>query len=797
MSKSIITTFFFFLAFSCLQAQNPTWTGGIAKILYANCTSCHHTGGIAPFSLLTYQDASLNAFGIANAVTSTMPPWNADPNYKRYAHERVLSTVDINKIQQWVSNGAPSGDLRFAPPAPTYSNGSQLGTVNLSLQIPTYTITSNNDVYRNFVLPSGLSQVNFATAIEVLPGNPSIVHHVLVFQDSTNNTISTNSVGGTGSAASKLIYEYVPGAQPYYTPVGTGLRLPANTRIILQIHYAPGNSGQADNTIINFKLTTTNVRGINVNALLNHGTSLTNGPLSIPANQTRTFNESAAFPGNWTFLTASPHMHLIGRTFKTYAVKLTAPYDTIRFVNIPNWNFHWQDNFVFQNTLKIPSGYGLKATAFYDNTTNNPYNPSSPPQNVTAGESTLEEMMMVFFSYLPYQNGDENIIIDKRIIPKGATTFCDGITVTLKTIEGTGYTYQWYKNGVTISGATSASYEAGQTGNYTVSITLGPNNAVSDPVQVTVNSNPVAVITPSGSTNIPQGGSVVLNGSTGTGYTYQWYLNGSPINGATSSSYTATAAGNYELEVYNGCYAVSSVVTVSITGATYSVGTSANPVVGGTTSGSGSYVSGTNASVSATANTGYTFTNWTNNGNVVSLNPAYTFAVTGNVNLVANFTQNTVSYNVGTSANPVVGGTTSGSGSYVGGTNASVSATANTGYSFVNWTDNGNVVSSNPTYTFAVTGNVNLVANFSATIGIHPKSENTLKIYPNPSTGRIIVEANKEGDLHIFNLLGQEIQTAHLIEKQNEILIQEMGTYLLLLLDKDGNKTSGIVTINK
>jgi hypothetical protein len=476
-----------------------------------------------------------------------------------------LTPAEITKIQQWAANGAPSGDLRFAPPAPTYSNGSKLGTVDLSLKMNDYTVQSNSDVYRNFVIPSGLTQASFATAIEIIPGNPGIVHHVLVFQDSTNNSISNSSSGGTGSAGSKLIYEYVPGALPYFTPVGTGLRLAPNTRIVMQIHYAPGSQGQVDSTRINFKLTTNSVRGISVNPLLNHLSTLTNGPLSIPANQTRTFNESVSFPGNWTFLTASPHMHLLGKTFLTYAVKNTAPFDTIRFVNIPDWDFHWQDNFVFQNAVKVPNGYTLKATALFDNTSNNPNNPSSPPQNVSAGEATTDEMMMVFFSYLSYQNGDENLIIDKRIFPKGATTFCDGITVTLKTIEGSGYTYQWFRDGIAIGNAAGATYEAGLTGAYTVSITLGPNNAVSDPIQITVNSNPVAVITPSGSTTISPGGSVVLNGSTGTGYSYKWYLNGSVIPGATSSSYTATTAGNYELEVFNGCYAVSSPLSVTTT----------------------------------------------------------------------------------------------------------------------------------------------------------------------------------------------------------------------------------------
>lgn len=519
-------TFFIFLYFLSITtfAQTPNWSNSIAKILYANCTSCHRPGGIAPFSLTTYQNAYDYAESIEYAVSNgEMPPWTADPNYKHFAHERVLSSSDITAIQQWVANSAPSGDTCTAPPIPTYSSTSQLTSINLSLKMPNYTVSSNTDEYRNFVINSNLTQAGYANTIEIIPGNAAIVHHVLVFQDSTNTPISSTSVGGTGSLASKLLYGYAPGSQPYYTPPGTGLRLPANTRIILQIHYAPGSQGQLDSTRINFKISTNPQRAITVLPLLNHYTSLTNGPLYIPAGQTKTFNEQTSWSGNWTFLYAFPHMHLIGRSITSYATTNT-PNDTIRFIKIPEWDFHWQDNFIFRNAIKVSNGATLRATAFYDNTTNNPDNPSSPPQNVSAGESTTDEMMGVFFAYMPYQAGDEYLIIDKRIIPQGATTFNSGQSVLLKTIEGVGYTYQWYKNGSIINGATAASYEANQSGSYTVSITLGPNNAVSDPVTVTVNTLPSI----SGDNDICSS-SVATYSTTSIGTNYFWTVIGGTI----------------------------------------------------------------------------------------------------------------------------------------------------------------------------------------------------------------------------------------------------------------------------
>lgn len=555
------------ILFSTLFASaQPDWATGVAPILYRNCTNCHHPGGIGPFSLMTYQDAYDHAGSIANAVSNgSMPPWSPDTTYQRYTHERTISAQEINDIQQWVSNGMPSGNWVDAPNPPLYASTSQLDSISMSMRIPTFTVNSNQDVYRNFVLPTGLTQAAYATALEIVPGNTAIVHHVLVFQDSTNNTISSTSSGGTGSAASQLIFGYTPGASPYYTPVGTGFRLPANTRIILQMHYAPGSLGQVDSTRINLKIASGNLRQIAVSPLLYHSSpSLLNGPLSIPANTTRSFDEEfRVLTGNYTLLYAFPHMHLIGRSIYSYGLKPVTN-DTIPFVRINDWDFHWQDNFVFRNTLRIPNGTLFKAHAFYDNTSNNPDNPSDPPINVSLGESTLDEMMLVFFAYLPYQSGDENMIVDKRITVMGAKNICSGQTVLLKAIQGTGYTYQWYYNNNPISGATNYYYTAGQTGAYKVSISLGTNNAVSEPVNITVFSSFTATITPSGFNLIAPFDSLQLNAGTGSGFTYQWFNNGNPIPGANGPSYWASLEADYTVMINNGgCNSMSPVATVS------------------------------------------------------------------------------------------------------------------------------------------------------------------------------------------------------------------------------------------
>ena len=143
----------------------------------------------------------------------------------------------------------------------------------------------------------------------------------------------------------------------------------------------------------------------------------------------------------------------------------------------------------------------------------------------------------------------------------------------------------------------------------------------------------------------------------------------------------------------------------------YSITTSANPTNGGSTTGDGDYLSGTQVTVIATPNTGWIFQDWTENGNVVSTDSSYTFTVSSDRDLVANF--ESITYTITTISNPTNGGTTSGGGNYSYGTIITLTASPNSGFYFINWTENGNVVSTSPSFQYTVTGNSTLVANFN------------------------------------------------------------------------------------
>jgi hypothetical protein len=428
MKKLFTVLFMLVFASSAVQAQTTKWAENIAPILYKNCAKCHNPNGVAPFSLITYSDAYNARIGVRAAVISRqMPPWTPDPKYTRFAHERALTQSDIDEIRNWVDGGAPQGNPALAPTPPVFPRNGEITTPDLVLQIPTYTVNTTQDLYRNFAIPSNLIADRTIVELEVVPGNRQIVHHVLAFRDSSARVLQLDAAdplpgytnfGGTGTNSSELVMGWVPGQGKIKYPAGMGMKLPRNTNLVLQIHYPGGISNQRDSTKIVFKFapTTTTLRELRVQPLLDHVSTLVNGPLVITANTTKSFTSALRTPVgvDGTILSIAPHMHLIGRRMKVYGIKPNG--DTLRLINIPEWDFNWQGSYDFPKLLKVPGGTQLKAEAFYDNTAANPFNPSNPPKLVRLGEATTDEMLLVYFTFTAYQPGDENIVIDSTVL---------------------------------------------------------------------------------------------------------------------------------------------------------------------------------------------------------------------------------------------------------------------------------------------------------------------------------------------------------------------------------------------
>ena len=291
----------------------------------------------------------------------------------------------------------------------------------------------------------------------------------------------------------------------------------------------------------------------------------------------------------------------------------------------------------------------------------------------------------------------------------GGGTYSNGQSCTVSATANNGYSFtNWTENGNVVS--TNANYTFTVNANRTLVANFTLNSYT-----ITATANPSAGGSVTGGGSFNYGASCTLTATANEGYTFtNWTENGNVVS--TDANYTFTVNANRTL-------------VANFTINSYTITATANPSAGGTVTGGGSYNHGASCTLTATANQGYTFTNWMENGNVVSTNASYTFTVNANRTLVANFTANT--YTVNVSANPSNGGTVSGNGTYTYGQSCTVVATANTGFTFTNWTENGNLVSTNANFTFTVTGNRNLMANFST-------NAHTITAIAEPSDGGTI-----------------------------------------------------------
>lgn len=432
MKKILLLSLITIAFISQSKSQTPDWSTKIAAIIYSKCSSCHHEGGIGPINLMSYADAVTNSYNLqANVTSKKMPPWPADDacSYPMIA-DRSLSDDDINSINDWVNNGMPEGDISLAPAPPVFNTNSQLTSIDQTIKLPHYTVQLETDEYRTFVIHSGYDVDQYINQIEVVPGNNAVVHHVLFYYDPTSasydedmkDTLAGFSTNGANTPTSScvMIGGWAPGAQAVILPANMAHMVTANSDFVVEVHYAKGNVGAFDSTKINLKFCSVlNPRLVNVDPILFHYWPSINATLFIPANTIKTFYEkSISFlnGGDYSLLGVSPHCHLIGKTWSVY---MTSPgnADTTQLLCIPNWDFHWQVGYGFKNLIHWNSsgGYTLRAEATYDNTSNNPNNPNNPPIDISLGESTTDEMMVVFFTYLDYLPGDEDIVLEGNV----------------------------------------------------------------------------------------------------------------------------------------------------------------------------------------------------------------------------------------------------------------------------------------------------------------------------------------------------------------------------------------------
>ena len=414
------------LAAVCLTfaADAPTFNRDVAPILYRNCVTCHRPDNIAPFSLLTYDDAAQRARAIAAATRSRyMPPWKPEPGHGDFEGVRRLTDAEIDIIQSWTAAGAPEGDRSARPTPPSFSERWQLGTPDLVLKMPEpFTIPIHgHDVYQCFVLRLNLSDDKVVSAIEFRPGNRQALHHSIFFMDTRgvgrwrdggDEETGYRCFGGPGFAATGL-GGWVPGATAIRLPDGVGRMLRKGSDLIIQNHYHPRGSDNTDQSSVALYFSKVPVQKTVF------GFPVGKPDLVIPAGE-KSHRVASSFvtPIDLDVIGITPHMHLLGSEVRVWA---TLPDGSVkRMIWIRRWDFNWQGEYRYKRVQHLPKGTRIDVETVYDNSADNPRNPNEPPKVVRWGESTTDEMNVVFFHCQTPNRLDELAVLSEVIFQQPA-----------------------------------------------------------------------------------------------------------------------------------------------------------------------------------------------------------------------------------------------------------------------------------------------------------------------------------------------------------------------------------------
>ena len=420
-------------------AAAPTFSKDVAPILYENCTNCHRPGEIAPMSLLTFKDARPWAKSIATQVAKgSMPPWHADPSHGEFLNDRRLSEKDKATLVAWGNAGGPEGNPADLPPMPTYETEWLLGKPDAVFSMQEdYPVPAEGTVaYQYFLIPTNLTEDKWIQAMEIRAGDPKVLHHVIVyaqmpappappagatpppaapaaqagprpvplfsFADETMTRIPAGQTGGPPLPPEQrkpagpndrpaprrmgpAVGGFAPGQFVRVYQEGTGMRMPAGTTLIFQMHYTPYGKPTTDRTQVGVKFTKTRPA-----TEVRFG-SLVNGSLHIPAGASnQRVDAEMTINQNVTMWSMLPHTHVRGIRWTYDAIYPDGRTETI--LSVPKYDFNWQTDYVFKQPLKLPKGTKLHATAWYDNSANNKANPD-PTKDVWWGDQTWEEMM--------------------------------------------------------------------------------------------------------------------------------------------------------------------------------------------------------------------------------------------------------------------------------------------------------------------------------------------------------------------------------------------------------------------
>jgi Flp pilus assembly protein TadD len=390
------------------EPVEPTFSGGVAELIQDNCVTCHRPDGAAPFPLLTYEQVREQGRRIAAETRAgAMPPWPPSAPVGAFAGERLLTEGEIQLLQRWFSDGMPVGDPAAVPAPPALDDGWQLGTPDLVLEMESpYVVPANaEEIFRNFVLPVPLESARWIRAVEFHPGSPRVVHHATLAVDPTRGSRELDALDtvpgfdGMGAAGGAehprgTFIGWTPGKSHGDAPASASWRLSPGSDVVARLHLRPVDEAVAVRSRVALYFAEGPPERLPV--ALQLGSQAIRIPAGEPAYEVR---DSFALPVDVDVLGLYPHAHYLGDTVQAWA--RTPAGERVLLLEIPDWDFNWQDEYRFAEPVFLPAGTLLHMRYTYDNTSDNPHNQHQPPARVTYGSRSVDEMADLVIQTLP------------------------------------------------------------------------------------------------------------------------------------------------------------------------------------------------------------------------------------------------------------------------------------------------------------------------------------------------------------------------------------------------------------
>ncbi len=435
---------------ACSSSPKPTsFHADIAPIVQSRCQSCHHDGGIAPFSLVSYDDLrSRGHLALSNVTSRTMPPWGAfdspECKLKRpLADDLRLTDAEVATFEKWVNEGMVEGDPASAPAPKQFTTAAFTATNDYGIIKPFGLKAGTLDTIRCFPIDPGFTQDVWIAGSNVVPGDPRVVHHVIVYQDpngegpaKADETGSYSCFGGPGVSNTSLMVAWAPGVPPASYGENAGMKLKKGSRLVLQVHYHPAAVGQdaVDATRFQLRVLQERPRYVTQIVLIGNAENADGivkllpsaddppaGPaFLIPANKTGHVESmtltvpeklGSAYVPTMKLFALGAHMHWAGVDMKieidrAHPTEEQPPNECL--LQTAKYDFNWQRAYAYTgdyDTLpEIGPNDRLKFTCTYNNTTNNRYITKalseqrlSSPVDIHLGETTLDEMCLGAF----------------------------------------------------------------------------------------------------------------------------------------------------------------------------------------------------------------------------------------------------------------------------------------------------------------------------------------------------------------------------------------------------------------